>query len=712
MNLKNFLLLSLLLLLPSLVAAQNWQWTRDDLVLNPSGLDLNNAFDWAWGDLDHDGLTDVLIRTTENQIHWRVTAYRGRSSPEPPFWVEAPDLLEGFPHDLASFGLRLADFDGDGFPNLITHYYEVEKPHGPRGLLLFWKRDERGKWQADTTVFQEGELDYDRLFTESFFGDADEDGDLDILIGTGRVFGRIAIRFFENLGASHQPMWREDSSRLELVYNNPVGYESWSPVFMHANADSMIDLLVAYVVEGFSSVVAYPGIRDEAGRRWSGNYDHLISTYLPGGVRKLWPFESKQDHRCFLAILQAGTGRLCLKSVSPGPFFDANYFRVGSFRFYHSSSALVFDFGNDGQTDLLTLGLFGGFFGDHPDFQSYQKEPFGNMTLWRDTDWFGTPFDAGDCLIFKAQLTDLNQNGLPDFVASAYPFYFGASENASPTFQAEWQGRGNLITPFVRTGTRQDTLYFDPSFADLDGDSDVDLLIIQKHLTFPDTGLTRYLFFENRLASDTIIWAKRNDWLTGLEGVIHANSNFVDLDRDGDADLVFGTREGTLLAYENTGGSAFPAWRLLPGVFSGIDAGDDAAPTFGDFDHDGRVDLFLGNRNGELFFYRNETPLTVQSAAIQNVPARIHLFQNSPNPFNAGTRITYEIPRASRVQLSIHDLLGRRVTRLVDEAQSAGLHSASWNGQDGAGREVPSGVYLYVLKAAGFEHIKRMVVLR
>ena len=79
------------------------------------------------------------------------------------------------------------------------------------------------------------------------------------------------------------------------------------------------------------------------------------------------------------------------------------------------------------------------------------------------------------------------------------------------------------------------------------------------------------------------------------------------------------------------------------------------------------------------------------------MPERLILSQNYPNPFNPSTTITYELAAASTVRLSIYNLLGQEIRRLIDKAQPAGLHRVGWDGLDQAGRAAASGVYLYRL---------------
>ncbi len=90
------------------------------------------------------------------------------------------------------------------------------------------------------------------------------------------------------------------------------------------------------------------------------------------------------------------------------------------------------------------------------------------------------------------------------------------------------------------------------------------------------------------------------------------------------------------------------------------------------------------------------------------VPESFALLQNYPNPFNPETAIDFQIPRDSRVVLTIYDILGNQVRTLVDEQKSAGRYQAVWDGRDNAGRLLSSGIYIYKLEAGGHASVKKM----
>ncbi|MBD3290998.1 T9SS type A sorting domain-containing protein, partial [candidate division KSB1 bacterium] len=81
------------------------------------------------------------------------------------------------------------------------------------------------------------------------------------------------------------------------------------------------------------------------------------------------------------------------------------------------------------------------------------------------------------------------------------------------------------------------------------------------------------------------------------------------------------------------------------------------------------------------------------------LPAAFSLGQNFPNPFNPDTKIKYQLPINSYVQISVYNVTGKLVKTLVNENQQAGFQSVTWHGKDDKGFDVSSGVYLYQIKA-------------
>ena len=100
----------------------------------------------------------------------------------------------------------------------------------------------------------------------------------------------------------------------------------------------------------------------------------------------------------------------------------------------------------------------------------------------------------------------------------------------------------------------------------------------------------------------------------------------------------------------------------------------------------------------------------VKAAAL---PTTFSLSANRPNPFNPSTQIAYEVPQQAHLTLTVYNLLGQEVVRLVNTVQHAGRYTVTWDGRNAQGQAVSSGVYLYRLSSStGFVQTRRMVLLK
>jgi hypothetical protein len=107
--------------------------------------------------------------------------------------------------------------------------------------------------------------------------------------------------------------------------------------------------------------------------------------------------------------------------------------------------------------------------------------------------------------------------------------------------------------------------------------------------------------------------------------------------------------------------------------------------------------------------------LTVTPAAPvaePELPAVVTLLGAVPNPFNPQTTIRFALPAAQEARLEIYGIDGHLVRRLLDGPVAAGLHEVTWDGRDGTGRAVASGVYLHRLTCDGQAWTGKMVLAR
>ncbi|NLI16327.1 MAG: T9SS type A sorting domain-containing protein [candidate division Zixibacteria bacterium] len=122
-----------------------------------------------------------------------------------------------------------------------------------------------------------------------------------------------------------------------------------------------------------------------------------------------------------------------------------------------------------------------------------------------------------------------------------------------------------------------------------------------------------------------------------------------------------------------------------------------------------------GNANGwgpysskSDFFVDVQTGIDDESA----LPAEFRLKQNIPNPFNANTKICFELSKPSAVKLRIYDIRGSMVAQPLDAFMEAGNHSLIWNGKSDNDSPLASGVYFYSISADGIKAVRKMIMLK
>ena len=102
----------------------------------------------------------------------------------------------------------------------------------------------------------------------------------------------------------------------------------------------------------------------------------------------------------------------------------------------------------------------------------------------------------------------------------------------------------------------------------------------------------------------------------------------------------------------------------------------------------------------------------IEEPIIPNSQALINYLGNYPNPFNPSTTIKFSIQNNSKVELSIFNIKGQKVSTLIDEQLHKGKHSIIWSGCDQNGNQVGSGIYLYKIKVGNLESVKRILLIK
>ena len=254
------------------------------------------------------------------------------------------------------------------------------------------------------------------------------------------------------------------------------------------------------------------------------------------------------------------------------------------------SSAPVFaDLDGDSDPDLV-VGDWDG------NLHYYENTGTRSQLTFTERTGAGNPLDGLNVGDRKSPtFADLDGDGDPDLVVIR-DYY----ENTGTRNQPDFTKRIGVDNPLESVEWRSD---IDPSFADLDDDGDLDLVVGEWDGTlhyYENTGSrSRPAFTEHAGAANP---------LDGIDVGGFSAPTFADLDGDGDPDLVIGEDDVTLHYYENTSSRSRPAFTERTGAanpLDGIDVGGFSAPTFADLDGDGDLDLIVGEREGHLYYYEN-----------------------------------------------------------------------------------------------------------
>ena len=136
--------------------------------------------------------------------------------------------------------------------------------------------------------------------------------------------------------------------------------------------------------------------------------------------------------------------------------------------------------------------------------------------------------------------------------------------------------------------------------------------------------------------------------------------------------------------------------------------------TFGEQEPD--ISFGRSLNNEDYWSFMNPTPgssnIDLKVDFSKNIPNNYVLHQNFPNPFNASTRIRYDLPMTSIVNITIHDMMGKRVRNYNLLTQEPGKKEIIWNGDNNQGKNISAGIYLYSIEAGKFKQTRKMVLLK
>ncbi len=108
--------------------------------------------------------------------------------------------------------------------------------------------------------------------------------------------------------------------------------------------------------------------------------------------------------------------------------------------------------------------------------------------------------------------------------------------------------------------------------------------------------------------------------------------------------------------------------------------------------------------------YSSEVWVSVPTEA--NAPLALKLDPVYPNPFGARANLSFAVPSANQVKLTIYTVAGRKVATVIDQTLPPGRRSVAWDGRDGSGQPVASGAYFAKLESGGHVQMRKVIVAR
>jgi hypothetical protein len=482
---------------------------------------------------------------------------------------------------------QFVDIDADGDHDLFVQEY-------PNAVAFFENRGSakapKYEWRTDRYL----NLEIGEWYR---FVDLDADGDLDLLCEL--PFSH--IRFYRNTGSRTAAKF-EDAGALKDTDGQDIFLDRQNiPAFVDLDCDKRLDMFVGRV-EG--TVARY-----EADR--------------PGAERLA--FIQEQFEGIEIIGRDLGSHFLVRSSaeMTPEVFPSAR----------HGANALAFaDFDGDQDQDLF----WGDFFepgmllieniGRTCSSPSFQVDPV-QLPFAASTRTSGYNAPAAVDLDFDGDLDFLMGvlgGAFNPVATSADNFYFWERTAAD-----RLELRTKRFLDGIDLGS--DTV---PALADIDGDGDLDLVVGNKvDPAANDAG--RLSIFTN--TGTTSAPAFRLTETLRLTEAYHLAPAFGDLDGDGDADMLLGTWNHDILVFRNTGAAGASRWKLDETATIRPPKASHSTPALADIDGDRDLDLFVGQANGSVLFFRNAG--TAKAPRFEHVPDAL-------NELRAGRR---SVPRLADI---------------------------------------------------------------
>ncbi|MBN3909063.1 MAG: VCBS repeat-containing protein [Nostoc sp. NMS1] len=566
---------------------------------NPfNGIDVGGYSTPTLADIDGDGDLDAIVGERDGTLFY----YKNTGTATNPTYTQQTGTANPFNGiDVGYLSApTFADIDGDGDLDAIV---------GERDGTLFYYKN-TGTATNPTYTQQTGTanpfngIDVGR-FSSPTLADIDGDGDLDAIVGErdGTLF------YYKNTGTATNPTYTQQTGTANPFNGIDVGYLS-APTFADIDGDGDLDAIVG----AFDGTLLY---YKNTGTATNPTYSQQTGTANPFngidvGIDSTPTFADIDGDGDLDAIVGEGDGtlRYFQNNTPPEPFAfvaatgTANPFNgidVGSF-----SSPTLADIDGDGDLDAI-VGAFDG------TLLYYKNTGTATNPTYSQQTGTANPFNGIDVGYLSAPtFADIDGDGDLDAIVGEGDgkllYYKNTGTATNPTYSQQ-TGTAN---PFNGI----DVGYLSaPTFADIDGDGDLDAIVG----AFDGT----LLYYKNTGTATNPTYSQQTGTANPFNGIDVGNESsptFADIDGDGDLDAIVGAQDGTLLYYKNTGTATNPTYSQQTGTanpFNGIDVGDYSAPTLADIDGDGDLDAIVGVNDGTLrYFYNtpNRPPVAVNDA--------------------------------------------------------------------------------------------------
>uniref|UniRef100_UPI0034DF6D21 FG-GAP-like repeat-containing protein n=1 Tax=Candidatus Thiodubiliella endoseptemdiera TaxID=2738886 RepID=UPI0034DF6D21 len=573
---------------------------------NPfNGIDVGGYSSPTLADIDGDGDLDLVVGERDGTLKYYQNtgttsnpAYEAKTGDDNPF--------NGI--DVGNYSTpNLADIDGDGDLDLV-----VGEVYGTLKYYQNTSSTSNPAYEAktgDDNPFNGIDVGYSSKPT---LADIDGDGDLDLVMG--EAYG--TLKYYQNTGTTSNPAYEAkigDDNPFNGIdvgdYSSPVGDYS-SPVLADIDGDGDLDLVVGeqngtlkYYYNQQPSSVDTQAPTPITTNPWTlSNIPAGQSAFKTGDVISLTLTMSetlKLNNTTGSKVVIAGKDFVLDKTASTTAGDKKLVFK---YSVQAGDSIAATDFDIDNPTSDITLNNITDVAGNAPVFTADRVVLTKTKLEYIEKTGSGNnPFEGIDVgNVSVPILADIDGDGDLDLVVGegngTLKYYQNTGTTSSPAYEAKTVGSN----PFNGI----DVVFFPkPTLADIDGDGDLDLVVGEQNGTlkyYQNTGTTSSPAYEAKTGG--------NNPFNGIDAGYSSSPILVDIDGDGDLDLVVGGNDGTLKYYQNTGTTSNPAYEAKTGddnPFNGIDAGYSSSPTLADIDGDGDLDLVVGEFNGTLKYYQN-----------------------------------------------------------------------------------------------------------